>query len=138
MYIFHWPHQVVYIFHWLHQLMYVFYWPHQLAPLGSKIQRIYSVGHTNPCMYSIDHTNPCIYSIPLATQTYSSWLFIQHSASLKKLYVRMATTCPVRFKTETQAPQGAFIRAMPVFSKPEHCQEVSGFPGTSPAAYFLL
>ncbi|XP_070177792.1 tumor protein 63-like [Littorina saxatilis] len=47
-----------------------------------------------------------------------------HSAALKKLYVRMATTCPVRFKTENQAPQGAYIRGMPVFSKPEHCQEV--------------
>ncbi|KAL8571078.1 hypothetical protein ACOMHN_010539 [Nucella lapillus] len=47
-----------------------------------------------------------------------------HSPNLKKLYVRMATTCPVRFRTETPAPQGTVIRAMPVFSKPEHCQEV--------------
>ncbi|KAL8578311.1 hypothetical protein ACOMHN_005702 [Nucella lapillus] len=47
-----------------------------------------------------------------------------HSPSLKKLYVRMATTCPVRFKTGVMAPQGSIIRAMPVFSKPEHCQEV--------------
>jgi hypothetical protein len=37
----------------------------------------------------------------------------------------MATTCPVRFKTGNPPPQGAYIRAMPVFSKPEHCQEVS-------------
>lgn len=36
----------------------------------------------------------------------------------------MATTCPVRFKTHSQAPMGSFIRAMPIFMKPEHVQEV--------------
>lgn len=49
---------------------------------------------------------------------------LQYSDSLKKLYVRMATTCPVRFKTRNLAPVGSVIRAMPIFMKPEHVQEV--------------
>ena len=36
----------------------------------------------------------------------------------------MATTCPVRFKTQGQAPANSVIRAMPIFMKPEHVQEV--------------
>ncbi|KAK7497948.1 hypothetical protein BaRGS_00010819 [Batillaria attramentaria] len=47
-----------------------------------------------------------------------------YSELLKKLYVRMATTCPVRFKTQRQAPAHSIIRAMPIFMKPEHVQEV--------------
>ncbi|GFO22022.1 WD repeat-containing protein wrap73-like [Plakobranchus ocellatus] len=48
-----------------------------------------------------------------------------YSESLKKLYVRMSTTCPVRFKTRFgPPPQGSIIRAMPIFMKPEHVQEV--------------
>ena len=42
---------------------------------------------------------------------------------LKKLYVRMATTCPVRFKTQRTPPPGCIIRTMPIFMKPEHVQE---------------
>ena len=36
----------------------------------------------------------------------------------------MATTCPVRFKTGKQPPPGTIIRAMPIYMKPEHVQEV--------------
>lgn len=36
----------------------------------------------------------------------------------------MATTCPIRFKTRQLPPQGSIIRAMPIFMKPEHVQEV--------------
>lgn len=36
----------------------------------------------------------------------------------------MATTCPVHFKTNIPAPQGSVIRAMPIFMKPEHVQEI--------------
>ncbi|XP_045162894.2 tumor protein 63 isoform X2 [Mercenaria mercenaria] len=46
-----------------------------------------------------------------------------YSDMLKKLYVRMATTCPVRFKTARQPPPGSIIRSMPIFMKPEHVQE---------------
>ncbi|KAL5015354.1 hypothetical protein ScPMuIL_009624 [Solemya velum] len=47
-----------------------------------------------------------------------------YSDVLKKLYVRMATTCPVRFKAIHQPPPGCLIQAMPIFMKPEHVQEV--------------
>ncbi|KAK3803643.1 hypothetical protein RRG08_023358 [Elysia crispata] len=48
-----------------------------------------------------------------------------YSESLKKLYVRMSTTCPVRFKTRSAPPPpGSIIRAMPIFMKPEHVQDV--------------
>lgn len=46
-----------------------------------------------------------------------------YSDLLKKLYVRMATTCPVRFKTVRTPPPGCVIRCMPIFMKPEHVQE---------------
>jgi len=49
---------------------------------------------------------------------------VQYSEALRKLYVRMAHTCPVRFKTASSPPPGSIIRAMPVYMKPEHVQEV--------------
>jgi len=49
---------------------------------------------------------------------------VQYSESLRKLYVRMAHACPVRFKTASTPPPGSIIRAMPVYIKPEHVQEV--------------
>ncbi len=52
------------------------------------------------------------------------FIFFQYSPELKKLYVRMATTCPVRFKTVSSPPPGTIIRAMPIYMKPEHVQEV--------------
>ncbi len=47
-----------------------------------------------------------------------------YSAALKKLFVRMATTCPVRFRTARQPPPSTIIRATPIYVKPEHVQEV--------------
>lgn len=36
----------------------------------------------------------------------------------------MASTCPIRFRTTRQPPPNTMIRAMPVYMKPEHVQEV--------------
>lgn len=47
-----------------------------------------------------------------------------YSPALKKLYVRMANTCPVRFKTSPPPPPGSIIRALPIYMKPEHVQDV--------------
>ncbi|XP_064642871.1 tumor protein 63-like isoform X2 [Lineus longissimus] len=47
-----------------------------------------------------------------------------YSELIKKLFVRIATTCPIRFKTAANPPHGCIIRAMPIFMKPEHVQEV--------------
>ncbi|KAK2165777.1 hypothetical protein LSH36_45g04026 [Paralvinella palmiformis] len=46
-----------------------------------------------------------------------------YSESLGKLYVRMATTCPIRFRTSSEVPPGAVIRALPVYMRPEHVQD---------------
>ena len=47
-----------------------------------------------------------------------------YSSAIRKLFVRMATTCPVRFKTSLRPAVGTVIRATPVYVKPEHVQEV--------------
>ena len=47
-----------------------------------------------------------------------------YSPTLRKLYVRMATTCPILFTTAMPAPAGSVIRALPVYVRPEHVQDV--------------
>lgn len=49
---------------------------------------------------------------------------IQYSTELKKLYCQIAKTCPIQIKVMTPPPQGAVIRAMPVYKKAEHVTEV--------------
>ena len=60
-------------------------------------------------------------TIPILFDNFS---FPQYSEPLRKLYVRMATTCPVRIQTTRTPPPGTFIRAIPIYMKPEHVQEV--------------
>uniref|UniRef100_A0A3Q4H8P1 Cellular tumor antigen p53 n=2 Tax=Neolamprologus brichardi TaxID=32507 RepID=A0A3Q4H8P1_NEOBR len=48
----------------------------------------------------------------------------QYSTELKKLYCQIAKTCPIQIKVLTTPPQGAVIRAMPVYKKAEHVTEV--------------
>ncbi|XP_042614197.1 LOW QUALITY PROTEIN: tumor protein 63 [Cyprinus carpio] len=47
-----------------------------------------------------------------------------YSTELKKLYCQIAKTCPIQIKVLTNPPQGAVIRAMPVYKKAEHVTEV--------------
>lgn len=49
---------------------------------------------------------------------------MQYSTELKKLYCQIAKTCPIQIKVMTPPPQGAVIRAMPVYKKAEHVTEV--------------
>lgn len=49
---------------------------------------------------------------------------MQYSTELKKLYCQIAKTCPIQIKVLTTPPQGAVIRAMPVYKKAEHVTEV--------------
>uniref|UniRef100_A0A452T9V3 Cellular tumor antigen p53 n=1 Tax=Ursus maritimus TaxID=29073 RepID=A0A452T9V3_URSMA len=49
---------------------------------------------------------------------------INYSTELKKLYCQIAKTCPIQIKVMTPPPQGAVIRAMPVYKKAEHVTEV--------------
>lgn len=48
----------------------------------------------------------------------------QYSTDLKKLYCQIAKTCPIQIKVLTNPPQGAVVRAMPVYKKAEHVTEV--------------
>ncbi|KAG7261388.1 hypothetical protein CRUP_014806 [Coryphaenoides rupestris] len=48
----------------------------------------------------------------------------EYSTDLKKLYCQIAKTCPIQIKVLTNPPQGAVIRAMPVYKKAEHVTEV--------------
>ncbi|ELW50906.1 Tumor protein 63 [Tupaia chinensis] len=49
---------------------------------------------------------------------------VTYSTELKKLYCQIAKTCPIQIKVMTSPPQGAVIRAMPVYKKAEHVTEV--------------
>jgi len=71
--------------------------------------------------YAGDYGFEISFSQPSKETKSTTWTY---SESLKKLYVRMATTCPIRFKTNGPAPVNSVIRAMPIFMKPEHVQEV--------------
>uniref|UniRef100_UPI00398EB65F tumor protein 63 isoform X3 n=1 Tax=Pristiophorus japonicus TaxID=55135 RepID=UPI00398EB65F len=56
-----------------------------------------------------------------STAKSATWTY---SPELKKLYCQIAKTCPIQVKVMTQPPQGAVIRAMPVYKKAEHVTEV--------------
>ncbi|XP_062901312.1 tumor protein 63 isoform X3 [Mobula hypostoma] len=56
-----------------------------------------------------------------STAKSATWTY---SPELKKLYCQIAKTCPIQIKVMTQPPQGAVIRAMPVYKKAEHVTEV--------------
>ncbi|MCJ8731644.1 hypothetical protein PDJAM_G00201830 [Pangasius djambal] len=47
-----------------------------------------------------------------------------YSTSLNKLYCQLAKTCPVDVLLEKGPPQGAVLRATPIYKKPEHVSEV--------------
>ena len=62
---------------------------------------------------------------------------LQYSERLRKLYVRMGSTCPVRFRTSTYPPPPpphrhqpasagdvCVIRALAVYARPEHAGDV--------------
>uniref|UniRef100_A0AAZ3PLY4 Tumor protein 63 (p63) n=1 Tax=Oncorhynchus tshawytscha TaxID=74940 RepID=A0AAZ3PLY4_ONCTS len=56
-----------------------------------------------------------------STAKSATWTY---STELKKLYCQIAKTCPIQIKVLTNPPQGAVIRAMPVYKKAEHVTEV--------------
>uniref|UniRef100_A0A6I8RGS7 Cellular tumor antigen p53 n=1 Tax=Xenopus tropicalis TaxID=8364 RepID=A0A6I8RGS7_XENTR len=56
-----------------------------------------------------------------STAKSATWTY---STDLKKLYCQIAKTCPIQVKVMTPPPQGAVVRAMPVYKKAEHVTEV--------------
>ena len=53
----------------------------------------------------------------------------QYSEQLRKLYVRLATPCPIKYHAGAVAagcalPSGLVLRCTPIFMKPEHLLEI--------------
>ncbi|XP_038061862.1 cellular tumor antigen p53-like isoform X2 [Patiria miniata] len=74
---------------------------------------------------NVDYTGDYGFEIYLGQPTSTaaksvSWTF---SPTLKKLFVDKDKACPIMFKTSLEPPPGTYIRAMPIFKKPEYVQE---------------
>jgi len=78
--------------------------------------------HSVPCNvnYPGDYNFDIAIPTPAKETKSTTWTY---SMSLKKLYVKMAASCPVRFHTTTAPPPGCTIRAMPIYVKPEHVND---------------
>lgn len=59
------------------------------------------------------------FSPPAKDTKSTSWTY---SALSKKLYARMAMSCPVQFKTTFSPPPSTFIRATAIYKEPQHVQ----------------
>lgn len=106
-----------------------------MSPLSSQSQHVSSTAPCSP--YGAHSPTPTVpsstpyagdYGFQISFEQQSkketkstTWTY---SEATRKLFVRMATTCPVRFRTQRPPPQGSLIRAMPIYMKPEHVQEV--------------
>ncbi|XP_025081496.1 LOW QUALITY PROTEIN: tumor protein 63-like [Pomacea canaliculata] len=93
--------------------------PPPYSPHTSVTSPIPSVPSSND--YAGDYGFEISFAPPSKETKSTTWTY---SEMLKKLYVRMATTCPVRFRTLRPASSQCIIRAMAIFMKPEHVQEV--------------
>lgn len=81
-----------------------------------------SAAHSVPCSVNYPGDYGFNISIPApAKETKSTtWTY---STVLKKLFVKMVAPCPIRFSTSQAPSPGCFIRAMPIYMKPEHVNE---------------
>ncbi|XP_064594384.1 cellular tumor antigen p53-like [Liolophura sinensis] len=61
------------------------------------------------------------FSPPKKDTKSTTWTY---SNSFNKLYVRMATSCPIQFKTASPPPSGTLIRATAIYKEPQHIQHV--------------
>lgn len=61
------------------------------------------------------------FSPPKKDTKSTTWTY---SSSFNKLYVRMATSCPIQFKTTSPPPPGTVIRATAIYKEPQHIQHV--------------
>lgn len=68
-------------------------------------------------------TDGCV-CVPAVCADIPACCLFQYSTELKKLYCQIAKTCPIQIKVLTTPPQGAVVRAMPVYKKAEHVTEV--------------
>lgn len=61
------------------------------------------------------------FSPPIKDTKSTTWTY---SSSANKLYVRMAASCPIQFRTTSTPPQGTIIRATAIYKEPQHIQDV--------------
>ena len=51
-------------------------------------------------------------------------LSFQYSEKRRKLFVRPFVPCPFTFRAARSPPRGSIVRALPIYVKPEHVQDV--------------
>ncbi|XP_041647704.1 tumor protein 63 isoform X2 [Cheilinus undulatus] len=71
-----------------------------------------------------DYAGPHSFDVSFQQSSTAKSATWTYSTDLKKLYCQIAKTCPIQIKVLTTPPQGAVIRAMPVYKKAEHVTEV--------------
>ncbi|XP_024134202.1 tumor protein 63 isoform X2 [Oryzias melastigma] len=71
-----------------------------------------------------DYAGPHSFDVSFQQSSTAKSATWTYSTDLKKLYCQIAKTCPIQIKVLTPPPQGAVIRAMPVYKKAEHVTEV--------------
>ncbi|XP_036409938.1 tumor protein 63-like isoform X1 [Megalops cyprinoides] len=71
-----------------------------------------------------DYAGPHTFDVSFQQSSTAKSATWTYSTELKKLYCQIAKTCPIQVKVLTSPPQGAVIRAMPVYKKAEHVTEV--------------
>ncbi|KAM9386105.1 tumor protein 63 isoform 2-T2 [Pholidichthys leucotaenia] len=71
-----------------------------------------------------DYAGPHTFDVSFQQSSTAKSATWTYSTELKKLYCQIAKTCPIQIKVLTPPPQGAVIRAMPVYKKAEHVTEV--------------
>ncbi|XP_030646923.1 tumor protein 63 isoform X2 [Chanos chanos] len=71
-----------------------------------------------------DYAGPHSFDVSFQQSSTAKSATWTYSTELKKLYCQIAKTCPIQIKVLTNPPQGAVIRAMPVYKKAEHVTEV--------------
>ncbi|XP_060723700.1 tumor protein 63 isoform X5 [Tachysurus vachellii] len=71
-----------------------------------------------------DYAGPHTFDVSFQQSSTAKSATWTYSTDLKKLYCQIAKTCPIQIKVLTSPPQGAVIRAMPVYKKAEHVTEV--------------
>ncbi|KAJ8357336.1 hypothetical protein SKAU_G00201300 [Synaphobranchus kaupii] len=71
-----------------------------------------------------DYAGPHTFDVSFQQSSTAKSATWTYSTDLKKLYCQIAKTCPIQVKVLTNPPQGAVVRAMPVYKKAEHVTEV--------------
>lgn len=106
------------------------------SPYTPNIRQDFSVSPTgnqpvpnakaNPIPSVSDYAGENTFEIHFANQTESAVKSAQYtySSMLGKLFVKRNVLCPIQFRCLKQPPLGSYIRALPVYMKPEDVTDV--------------